>query len=85
MVDEPRLLPSPMVVDPVHRPGHYQGANGMEVFDVVEAFGLDGSAYLFNVVKYVLRAGKKGSALEDLKKARVYLDREISNREKASR
>jgi hypothetical protein len=29
------------------------------------------------VVKYVLRAGKKGAAIEDLKKARRYIDFEI--------
>lgn len=32
---------------------------------------------LGNVVKYVCRAGKKGDKLEDLKKARDYLDDEI--------
>lgn len=45
---------------------------------------------LGNVVKYVSRCGKKKSkgksiedkALEDLKKARFYLEREIANREK---
>ena len=33
---------------------------------------------LGNVVKYVSRAGRKGDALEDLSKARWYLDREIA-------
>jgi hypothetical protein len=32
---------------------------------------------LGNAMKYIWRAGQKGSALEDLRKARWYLDREI--------
>jgi len=45
---------------------------------------LDKDAYLFNVVKYVARAGKKDSnkELEDLKKALFYLNRKIQNLEK---
>ena len=35
-------------------------------------------------VKYIARAGKKGSALEDLKKARWYLDHEIAMQEDSS-
>lgn len=59
--------------DPIN-PEHYK-VGGLEVIDVIEAFNLgfhDG-----NVVKYVLRAGRKGPALEDLEKARWYLDRLI--------
>lgn len=33
---------------------------------------------LGNAVKYICRAGKKGSVIEDLAKARWYLDREIA-------
>lgn len=66
--------------DPVNSPSHYQG-NGMEVVDVIEAFGLDKSFCLGNVVKYVLRAGKKDATLQDLKKARWYLDRQIAGME----
>ena len=62
----------------VNHPAHYQTNNGMEVIDVVEAFQLDFN--LGNVVKYVLRCGKKDSDIQDLKKAKWYLDREISNR-----
>jgi hypothetical protein len=45
---------------------------------------LDHDAYLFNVVKYVARAGKKDQTkeLEDLKKASFYLDSKIKNLEK---
>jgi hypothetical protein len=51
---------------------------------VCEAWDLDKDAYLFNVVKYVARAGKKDTdkELQDLKKAAWYLDRKIKNLEK---
>lgn len=61
--------------DIINSPAHYKAANGMESIDVIEVFGL--GFRLGNVVKYILRAGKKGDRLEDLKKARWYLDREI--------
>lgn len=65
--------------DPINRPAHYIAPNGLESIDVIEGFGL--GFHLGNVVKYVLRAGRKGSAVEDLRKARWYLDREIARRE----
>ena len=68
------------MADMVNQPPHYQG-KGLEAIQVIEAFGLHQSFCLGNVVKYILRAGKKGDALEDLKKARWYLDREISRLE----
>ncbi len=60
---------------------HYrQGA--IQPIDFIMSQNLDFPAG--NVVKYVSRAGKKDSdPLEDLRKARWYLDREISVREKA--
>jgi len=69
----------------VNGPAHYGGVdNPYEVIKVCEAWGLDYDAYLFNVVKYVARAGKKDQTkeLEDLKKAAFYLDRKIKNLEK---
>jgi hypothetical protein len=66
----------------VDHPAHYGGAeNPHEAIKVIEAWGL--GFCLGNAVKYISRAGKKGDAVEDLKKARWYLDREISNREKS--
>lgn len=65
--------------DMVNRPPHYT-AGGIETIDYIEAKGLN--YHLGNVVKYVSRAGLKGSTLEDLKKAKWYLEREINNREK---
>lgn len=64
----------------VNGPAHYGGANNpYEVIKVCEAWELEKDAYLFNVVKYVARAGKKDpqKELEDLKKAKFYLERKI--------
>jgi hypothetical protein len=67
--------------DAVNNPPHYGGAgNPYEAINVVEAWSLNFN--LGNVLKYIARAGKKGDALEDLKKARWYLEREIANLEK---
>ena len=70
----------------VNHPSHYQFGvdKTYEVVNVCEVWGLDKDAYLFNVVKYVARAGKKhpDKELEDLKKAAFYLDRKIKNLEK---
>jgi hypothetical protein len=44
----------------VNHPEHYGGQdNPYEVVKVCEAWGLDKDAYIFNVVKYVARAGNK--------------------------
>lgn len=53
------------------KPNRYIGGDGLEVFDIINSFGLD--YYEGNVLKYLLRYKKKGG-LTDLKKARVYLD-----------
>ncbi len=60
----------------VNHPKHYGGDNIYETIKVIEAWELD--FHLGNVVKYISRAGKKLDTLEDLKKARWYLDRKIS-------
>lgn len=63
----------------VNHPNHYQSSK-FEVIDIIDEFGKDytgESAFDFgNVVKYILRAKKK-NGLEDLNKARWYLDRLI--------
>lgn len=67
--------------DDVNHPAHYK-ANGIESIDVIEAFGL--GFHLGNVVKYVLRSGRKTpNKRKDLEKARWYLNREIDNLIKA--
>lgn len=64
----------------VNHPEHYGGGdNPYEAIKVIEAWGL--GFCLGNAIKYIARAGKKGSKCEDLKKARWYLDREINNME----
>lgn len=61
----------------VDHPAHYGGEqNPYEAIKVIEAWEL--GFCLGNAVKYIVRAGKKGDALEDLRKARWYLDSEIS-------
>ena len=72
--------------DMINHPQHYTSGK-IEVIDFIEDKGLNFN--LGNVVKYVARAGHKKSsgksqeakALEDLKKAQWYLNREISSRE----
>lgn len=67
--------------DVINHPAHYGGEHNVyEAIKVIEAWGLGFN--LGNTVKYVSRAGKKGAALEDLKKAAWYLNREIENRER---
>ena len=67
--------------DAVNHPSHYGGAdNPYEAIKVIEAWDLGFN--LGNTVKYIARAGKKDATIQELRKARWYLDREISNMEK---
>ena len=68
----------PAADDPINHPSHYT-RGGIETIHVIEAWGLN--FHLGNAVKYISRAGHKESKLEDLKKARWYLDREIARTE----
>lgn len=64
----------------VNHPEHYGGAdNPYEAIKVIEAWGLDFT--LGNTVKYIARAGKKDSELQDLRKAKFYLERRIAKLE----
>lgn len=72
------VLQPPAPCDAVNHPPHYT-AGRFEVIDVIEDWKLN--FHLGNAIKYVARAGKKGDALEDLKKAAWYLAREIARRE----
>jgi hypothetical protein len=64
--------------DNVDHPDHYnQHPSGIECIQVVEHMSFN----LGNVIKYVWRADFK-SGVEDLRKARWYLEREIALREK---
>jgi len=64
----------------VNHPAHYTDG-GIETIDFIEAKRL--GYHLGNVVKYICRAGKKGTnmGLQDLQKARWYLDRAIEKNE----
>lgn len=67
----------------VNNPAHYGGKNNQyEAIKVIDAWDLGFS--LGNTIKYISRAGKKNPAaeLEDLKKAKWYLEHHIQNLEK---
>lgn len=64
--------------DPVSSPKHYT-QHKVECIEVVENM----SFILGNVIKYVWRADLKGG-LQDLEKAKWYLEREIANRKRVA-
>lgn len=79
-VDDPKAFPQafpygvpPQAHDPVQHPAHYQLPGGAEAIDVCEWMSFNAG----NAVKYLIRAGRKGDALEDLQKAAWYVVREI--------
>lgn len=61
-------------MDTVNHPKHYCYSE-YEPKDVIRKWQLNFN--LGNVIKYVARAGRKGDALEDLKKAKQYIEFEI--------
>ena len=64
--------------DTVNHPAHYTShPSGIECIEITRWMNFN----LGNAIKYIWRAGNKGNALEDLKKARWYLDDEIKRRE----
>jgi hypothetical protein len=67
----------------VDHPSHYRKDSGFEAIDVIEAWGLGFN--LGNAVKYISRIGLKDpqKEIEDLEKARWYIDREIQKRRKS--
>lgn len=64
--------------DMVNHPSHYQ--HGIEPIEFIESHNFNFN--LGNVIKYISRAPYKGTELEDLKKAKRYLEREIERMEK---
>lgn len=67
--------------DPVNHPRHYTShPSGIEAITIAEHFNF----CLGNAFKYIFRADLKGNDIEDLEKARWYLDREIENRKAAA-
>lgn len=71
--------------DMVNHPSHYISENGLEVIDVIEAFvanlkGIEATD-TGNIIKYICR-WKEKNGIEDLKKARWYLNHLIECVEK---
>ena len=65
------------VPDPINHPPHYtQHPSGVECIQITEHMGFN----LGNAVTYVWRADLKGDAIEDLRKAAWYIEREIARR-----
>lgn len=63
--------------DPVNHPKHYNNhPAGIECITVVEHLPFN----VGNAIKYLWRAGLKGDAIEDLRKAAWYVEREIKRR-----
>lgn len=69
--------------DKVNDPNHYTMPNGMRVIDLIEHMNFNRG----NAVKYIARAGRKdpSTELEDLKKARWYVNREIERLQKVTK
>jgi hypothetical protein len=65
----------------INHPSHYGGDSTYEAVNVIEAWGL--GWHCGSAVKYIARAGKKPNnpELQDLKKARWYIDRKIAQLE----
>lgn len=69
------------MTDLINHPPHYT-ATDIEPIKVIEAWRL--GFCLGNTVKYIARHEHKGTALQDLKKAAWYLQREIERLEKTA-
>lgn len=64
--------------DPINHPAHYGGQdNPYEAIKVIEAWNANFN--IGNTLKYIARAGKKDNSIQDLQKAKWYLEREIQN------
>jgi hypothetical protein len=63
--------------DPVNHPKHYTThPSGVECIQITEHMGFN----LGNAMKYIWRADEKNNAVEDLRKAVWYVQREIAKR-----
>lgn len=72
-----RCLDEQPAPDMVNAPAHYT-VGGIETIDFIEAKGL--GYHLGNVIKYVVRCDHKGKPIEDLEKAKWYIERAIELR-----
>lgn len=68
--------------DPVNHPSHYTShPSGIECIQITETMGF----LLGNAIKYIWRCDLKKDAIEDLKKAIFYIQREIAKREREAK
>jgi len=68
-----------MADDPVNHPSHYNShPSGVEAIQITEHFNF----CIGNAIKYLWRCDEKGRAVEDLKKAAWYIEREIARRQR---
>ena len=65
----------------VNHPDHYNQGK-IEVIDYIEDLGMGDDFCAVNAIKYISRYKYKGKPLEDLKKAKWYIERLIANYEK---
>lgn len=83
------MMPSPDWIarehpepDLVNHPPHYKAhPSGVECIEITRHFNFNRG----NAIKYIWRASEKGNEIEDLKKARWYIDDEIKCLEGASK
>lgn len=77
-IAEPFLIPGTTAkADPVNHPQHYTShPSGVECIQITEHMGFN----LGNAVKYIWRADLKADAIEDMKKAVWYIERELKRR-----
>lgn len=54
---------------------HYDNGKNYDVLDIVKDYNLNFNRG--NILKYIIRAGKKDNEIQDLEKAKDYLNREI--------
>jgi len=82
-VMQPEKQAKPQMNDLVNKPAHYTFGY-FEVIEVLQDW-FPKNPLLWQVGKYIARADHKGKPLEDLRKARFYLEREIERREELSK
>lgn len=81
MADMQKQLEDVQLHDAVDHPSHYTShPSGVECIQITEHLNF----CLGNAIKYLWRAGLKEDAIEDLKKARWYVDRELQRLERGS-
>lgn len=85
MWDEEKGEFVPYKEDPVNHPSHYKSKAGLETIDVIDAFTADltgtEAVCTANVIKYICR-WKHKNGLQDLEKAKWYLEHLINHMKK---